>query len=226
MWRGVRAGVLAREGRADAADALAREAVALIERTDLLTHHGDEMLDLADVLTAARRDADGAGRGRGRAVWAQGQRHRGGTHPGCAERARRQTVIRPNFTDVSWDGSDLRIKGQSDPGEVSHIRGIVVTLSQKHDGGDPTISRPVIVEKPSGSGDWTTIVAGDGFERARRGPGDGDARQRHDGHVGGRAGHPEGVSGCWVTRPGRPRRARWRTRCAPRPAAGDHLVVS
>jgi hypothetical protein len=72
-------------------------------------------------------------------------------------------VLRPNFTDISWDGSDLRVKGQSDPGEVSHILGIVVTLSQKHEEGDPTISRPVIVEKPSGSGDWNTIVAGDGF---------------------------------------------------------------
>ena len=27
-------------------------------------------------------------------------------------------MIRPNFTDISWDGSDLRVKGQSDPGEV------------------------------------------------------------------------------------------------------------
>jgi len=73
-------------------------------------------------------------------------------------------VLRPNFTDISWDGTDLRVKGQSDPGEVSHIRGIVVTLSQKHGRGDSTISRPVIVEKPSGSGDWNTIVEGDGFE--------------------------------------------------------------
>ena len=60
-------------------------------------------------------------------------------------------MLRPNFTDISWDGSNLRVKGQSDPGEVSHIRGIVVTLSQKHDRGDSTISRPVIVETPSGS---------------------------------------------------------------------------
>ena len=73
-------------------------------------------------------------------------------------------MIRPNFTDISWDGSDLRVKGQSDPGEVSHVLGIVVTLSQKHGNGDPTISRPVLVERRSGSGDWNTIVTGDGFE--------------------------------------------------------------
>lgn len=72
-------------------------------------------------------------------------------------------MLRPNFTDISWDGSDLRVKGQSDPGEVSHIRGIVITLSQKHDRGAPTISRPVIVEAVPNSGDWNAIVAADGF---------------------------------------------------------------
>ncbi|MEY2516379.1 MAG: hypothetical protein QOJ89_3737 [bacterium] len=50
IWRGVRAKILAREGRCDAAKALARAAVALVEPTDLLSHHGDAMLDLAEVL--------------------------------------------------------------------------------------------------------------------------------------------------------------------------------
>lgn len=58
LWRGVRARLLARAGRLDAAEALAREAVGLIERTDLLTHHGDALLDLADVLELAHRTGD------------------------------------------------------------------------------------------------------------------------------------------------------------------------
>ena len=45
-----RPGSLAREGRHDDAEALARAAVALVEPTDLLSHRGDAMLDLADVL--------------------------------------------------------------------------------------------------------------------------------------------------------------------------------
>jgi class 3 adenylate cyclase/tetratricopeptide (TPR) repeat protein len=50
IWRGVKARLLAREGELDEAEALAREAVALVERTDLLSHRADAMLDLADVL--------------------------------------------------------------------------------------------------------------------------------------------------------------------------------
>jgi class 3 adenylate cyclase/tetratricopeptide (TPR) repeat protein len=50
--RGVEAKLLAREGRCDEAQALAREAVALVEPTDLLWHRGDAMLDLAEVLGA------------------------------------------------------------------------------------------------------------------------------------------------------------------------------
>ena len=50
IWRGVQAKILAREGRCEEAEALAREAVALVEPTDLLSHHGDAMLDLAEVL--------------------------------------------------------------------------------------------------------------------------------------------------------------------------------
>lgn len=50
IWRGVQAKVLARQGRCEEADALAREAVALVKPTDLLSLRGDAMLDLADVL--------------------------------------------------------------------------------------------------------------------------------------------------------------------------------
>jgi DNA-binding SARP family transcriptional activator len=55
VWRGVRAKVLAGEGRCDEAEALAREAVALAESTDLLFHRGDAMLDLAEVLRTCER---------------------------------------------------------------------------------------------------------------------------------------------------------------------------
>jgi tetratricopeptide (TPR) repeat protein len=62
IWRGVQAKILAREGRCEEAEALAREAVALAQPTDLLSHRGDAMLDLADVLRTCERieDADRA----------------------------------------------------------------------------------------------------------------------------------------------------------------------
>ncbi len=64
IWRGVEAKVLAREGRCDEAETLAREAVALVAPTDLLSHRGDAMLDLADVLRICERmdEADSATR--------------------------------------------------------------------------------------------------------------------------------------------------------------------
>jgi tetratricopeptide (TPR) repeat protein len=55
LWRGVRAHVLALDGAADDAIALAREAVAVLEPTDLLSHRGDAMLDLAAVLETCER---------------------------------------------------------------------------------------------------------------------------------------------------------------------------
>jgi class 3 adenylate cyclase/tetratricopeptide (TPR) repeat protein len=55
IWRGVRAKVLARGGEHERAQALAREAVALVEPTDLLSHRGDAMLDLAEVLLSGGR---------------------------------------------------------------------------------------------------------------------------------------------------------------------------
>ena len=57
IWRGVKAKMLAREGRLDEAEALARGAVEIVEPTDLLSHRGDAMLDLAEVLrTISRTD--------------------------------------------------------------------------------------------------------------------------------------------------------------------------
>jgi len=58
IWRAVTAKVLAREGRGDEAETLARQAVAVVEPTDLLSLRGDAMLDLADVLRTCHRDAD------------------------------------------------------------------------------------------------------------------------------------------------------------------------
>jgi class 3 adenylate cyclase len=55
IWRGVKAKILAREGHCEQAEALAREAVALVAPTDLLSHHGDAMLDLAEVLRTCSR---------------------------------------------------------------------------------------------------------------------------------------------------------------------------
>jgi DNA-binding SARP family transcriptional activator/tetratricopeptide (TPR) repeat protein len=58
VWRGVQGKVLARREQFDDGESLAREAVALVEQTDLLTHHGDALLDLATVLRLAGRTAD------------------------------------------------------------------------------------------------------------------------------------------------------------------------
>ncbi len=63
VWRGVKAKVLAHEGRVDRAEALAHEAVALVDATDLLWHRGDAMLDLAEVLRLSSRMYHEAARG-------------------------------------------------------------------------------------------------------------------------------------------------------------------
>ena len=56
-WRGVRAKVEARRGSHDKGEALAREGVALAERTDALNQHAKASLDLAEVMRLAdRRD--------------------------------------------------------------------------------------------------------------------------------------------------------------------------
>jgi tetratricopeptide (TPR) repeat protein len=58
LWRGVLAKVLASGDRCEEAEALAREAVALAEPTDLLLHRGDAMLDLAEVLRTCGRTVE------------------------------------------------------------------------------------------------------------------------------------------------------------------------
>jgi tetratricopeptide (TPR) repeat protein len=64
IWREVQAKLLARRGKVEEAEALAREAVSLAAQTDLLTREGDALLDLAEVLRTAGRDeeADAAAR--------------------------------------------------------------------------------------------------------------------------------------------------------------------
>jgi Tetratricopeptide repeat len=54
LWRSVRATVLARRGGLAEAERMARQAVALAERTDFLNHRAETLVVLADVLR--RRD--------------------------------------------------------------------------------------------------------------------------------------------------------------------------
>ena len=78
QWRAVRAKLLARRGELAAAEALAREAVALADETDFTVLRGDAFMDLADVLRTAGRETESGVRGAGaRAVRAKGQRGRG-----------------------------------------------------------------------------------------------------------------------------------------------------
>ena len=60
MWRGVQARVLAHRGSYDEAEALAREAVALVDPTDALTDRGDALLALAEILALRDQPADAA----------------------------------------------------------------------------------------------------------------------------------------------------------------------
>jgi tetratricopeptide (TPR) repeat protein len=55
LWRQTAAQAHGRAGRAGEAIALARDAVAILEPTDLLSHRADGMLALADVLCGASR---------------------------------------------------------------------------------------------------------------------------------------------------------------------------
>ena len=87
MWRGVRARLLAAEGRAEAAAALARDAVALAERTDFPTVHADARLDLAAVLEGAAAEAAARRRWRrARALRAERQCRLGRAGPSAARR--------------------------------------------------------------------------------------------------------------------------------------------
>ena len=53
LWRGVRARTLAGRGRLEEAEQVAREAVALAERTDFVNHKGDAVVDFAIVMSQA-----------------------------------------------------------------------------------------------------------------------------------------------------------------------------
>ncbi|MDQ3777990.1 MAG: hypothetical protein M3310_03860, partial [Actinomycetota bacterium] len=54
-WRALRGKLLGDEGFHDAGEMTVREALEIVERTDLLLHHGDVLLDVADVARAAGR---------------------------------------------------------------------------------------------------------------------------------------------------------------------------
>jgi class 3 adenylate cyclase/tetratricopeptide (TPR) repeat protein/DNA-binding winged helix-turn-helix (wHTH) protein len=53
LWRGVRARTLAGRGRLEEAEEVARQAVALAERTDFINHRGDALVDFAIVMKQA-----------------------------------------------------------------------------------------------------------------------------------------------------------------------------
>jgi predicted ATPase/class 3 adenylate cyclase len=58
LWRSGRAKIRARQGDPTEAETLAREAVALAEKTDLLNTQGDTLADLSEVLLIAHRPAE------------------------------------------------------------------------------------------------------------------------------------------------------------------------
>jgi tetratricopeptide (TPR) repeat protein len=60
MWRGARAKVLARRGQPEEAEALAREGVTLIRRTDYVLYQADALTDLAEVLRLQDRREEAA----------------------------------------------------------------------------------------------------------------------------------------------------------------------
>jgi tetratricopeptide (TPR) repeat protein len=60
LWRQVQARVHAHRGEHAEAERLAREAVAIVERTDATNRKGDSLCDLAEVLAAASRTNDAA----------------------------------------------------------------------------------------------------------------------------------------------------------------------
>jgi tetratricopeptide (TPR) repeat protein len=59
-WRRVRAKLLARRGEVEEAERLAREAVSIAARTDLLEPHAQSLADLATVLRLAGRPEESA----------------------------------------------------------------------------------------------------------------------------------------------------------------------
>jgi ATP/maltotriose-dependent transcriptional regulator MalT len=90
LWRSTRAKVLARRGEAEPAEAAAREAVEIADRSDLLNTQADARLDLAEVLTAAGR----VGEARAAAAEAARLYERKGNRPSLA-RARAAAGLDP-----------------------------------------------------------------------------------------------------------------------------------
>ncbi|HEX2433206.1 MAG TPA: tetratricopeptide repeat protein [Gaiellaceae bacterium] len=60
LWRQVQARVHAHRGEHGEAERLAREAIAIVERTDILNNQADALSDLAEVLAASDRGEDAA----------------------------------------------------------------------------------------------------------------------------------------------------------------------
>ncbi|MGH2991777.1 MAG: hypothetical protein ACRDMA_18330 [Solirubrobacterales bacterium] len=58
QWRALRSKLLAREGQVDKAEAVARAAVALVERTEFLIVHANGLMDLGEVLRLAGRPSE------------------------------------------------------------------------------------------------------------------------------------------------------------------------
>jgi class 3 adenylate cyclase len=61
-WRGLRGRLLAREGLIAEGEALVMDAVRIAERTDAVTHHGEVLLDVAEVLRLGERQTEAAAR--------------------------------------------------------------------------------------------------------------------------------------------------------------------
>jgi hypothetical protein len=89
-WRGAAARSLAGQGRLAEAERLAAEAVGIAAPTDMLTMHGDALLDQAVVAAAAGRPGDAARAARDALALyqAQGQPRRGGPGRGRHRRHR------------------------------------------------------------------------------------------------------------------------------------------
>ena len=145
IWRGVQAQAQAREGRCDEAEALAREAVALVAPTDLLSHHGDALVNLAEVLLACCAAAGGPRRPpvSPAALRAKGKRRRRrqGTFAPRARATRGKSMpFAMNFTSVRVDagGTTMSAHGVSDPADdpegLADVTEIHIVVHGKDDG--------------------------------------------------------------------------------------------
>ena len=95
LWRSGRAKICARRGDLAEAEALAREAVAVAETTDLLNTRGDTLADLGEVLALAGRPGEAA------AVYDQAaELFRAQGEPGVLELIRQ--AVEPRCRIASW----------------------------------------------------------------------------------------------------------------------------